>query len=311
MNVRKRVVASTENKHPFGTTGKGTKTYLFLSGLKVQKALCLRKGLTLLPIRRRSKFRSVVLSDPNIYNRAFYVLLEGNIRAQFLIRSTDAKNGAINAWNAQWDAILLGALFDCDVIANIQSDCSFDRVCKSSDMHLTNPYMHGNSCPPYCLKTQDVHWLEKYYCQARELLVNDNGTGQYSVAVHAMATYRWHTHPRVRLAILWLGIESLFPDLRGSLTFRLSLCIALFLCGENKKKAEQMYNQARSLYSMRSSAVHGGELKFGKKDPVLESAQLLLRLIKKCAECGSLPKEKELLFGIPGSEGLDCGVMGN
>lgn len=279
----------------FGTKGKGRKTYLFLSGLKVQKAVCLRSGLELLPIRSRMPFRTVVLSDPNIYNRAFYVLLENNIRSQFVIKSTDPKSEAINAWNAQWDAILLGALFNCEVIANIQSDRSFDRVRKSLEMHLTNPFMHGNAVSPYVLKPQDVDWLGKYYRKAHALL--GDATNVYSVAVHAMATYRWHSLPRVQLAILWSGIEALF-DVKAELSFRLSMCIALFLCGDDKKKAEQMYEEVRSLYKDRSSAVHGGKLKTKEGDPVSESAQLLLKLIRKCAETGSLPKEKELLFGV-------------
>ena len=291
----KRKKISVEGECSFGTLGKGKKTYLFLSGLKVQEAFRLRSGVELLPIRNRRRFRTVVLSDPNIYNRAFYVLLENNIRSQLVIRSTDPKSEAINAWNAQWDAILLGALFNCEIIANIQSDRSFDRVVESAEMHLTNPFMHGNALPPYLLKSQDVDWLKKYYCKAHALL--GDATNVYSVAVHAMATYRWHTLPRVQLAILWSGIEALFVDVKAELSFRLAMCIALFLSGEDKKRAVQMYDEVRALYKDRSSAVHGSELKTKKKNPVSESAQLLLKLIRKCAETGALPKEKELLFG--------------
>lgn len=280
-----------------GIVGKGKRTYLFLSGLGVRKTMRLRSGLDLMPVRRRTKFRAAVLGDPNIFHRAHYVLLESSIQSQFMVRSDSARDEAINAWNAQWDAVLLGALFNCDVMPNIQSDCSFDRICRSSEMHLANPYMRGTSLSPYKLTLQDEKWLEKYYCHARELL--GNCEGPYSVAVHAMATYRWHMHPRVQLAILWSGIEALF-EVRSEITFRVSLCIALFLHGGDKKRAEQAFKEIRELYGMRSSAVHGSKLKTKEKDPVAKSAQLLLSLIRKCAERGSLPKENELLFGDAG-----------
>ena len=47
---------------------------------------------------------------------------------------------------------------------------------------------------------------------------------------------------------------------------------------------------------MRSSAVHGNEIKEDISSSVEESARLLNRLIMKCAEIGSLPDLEKLIF---------------
>ncbi len=55
----------------------------------------------------------------------------------------------------------------------------------------------------------------------------------YSTAVHAMASYRWHSIPRIKLAILWSGVESLF-NVSTEVSFRLSLYTSHFLDNYNE-----------------------------------------------------------------------------
>jgi len=110
-----------------------------------------------------------------------------------------------------------------------------------------------------------------------------------------MATYKWHSLPRVQLAVLWEGIESLFP-ISAELSFRISLYTALFLAGDDKSVAKQVFENTKELYNARSAAVHGGKIKGNEATIVAKSADLLNQLIRKCAEKRSIPQINNLLF---------------
>jgi hypothetical protein len=115
------------------------------------------------------------------------------------------------------------------------------------------------------------------------------------IAVHAMASYTWHSMPRVQLAILWSGIEALF-EASTEISFRISLYIANFLAGDNATRAKELFERTRKLYSSRSAAVHGGKIKGEIDDLVSDSAALLNQIIRRCAELGALPNTSELVF---------------
>ena len=109
-----------------------------------------------------------------------------------------------------------------------------------------------------------------------------------------MASYRWHSVPRVQLAVIWSGIESLF-NVNTEVSFRISLYIANFL-GETETQLQQIFKQERKMYSLRSSAVHGNKTKDNLESAVLESANLLNRILRRCAELNKLPDVDNLVF---------------
>lgn len=115
-----------------------------------------------------------------------------------------------------------------------------------------------------------------------------------------MASYRWHSVPRVQLAVIWSGIESLF-NVNTEVSFRISLYIANFL-GENEAQAQQIFKQVfkqvRKMYSSRSSAVHGNKTKDNLESAVEESANLLTRILRRCAELNKLPDVDNLAFRV-------------
>ncbi len=61
-------------------------------------------------------------------------------------------------------------------------------------------------------------------------------------------------------------------------------------------EAQTIFATTRRLYNSRSSAVHGGKIKGDIESLVAESAALLNRIIRRCAELGTLPKVDELVF---------------
>ena len=116
---------------------------------------------------------------------------------------------------------------------------------------------------------------------------------QFRDAVHCLSTYRWHPHPRTQLALLWSGIEGLFA-IDYELSFRLGLYTARFLHPKNRDLQKRVFEEVKTLYRIRSKAVHGGKLK-AAQESVKKSTGILLKIVTKCAEYGHIPVIKDLV----------------
>lgn len=218
------------------------------------------------------------------------VLCNPTIASQFHIIGDNTGLLAANAWNSQWDCILLGALLNCNIMCNLQSDQPIEQITEAQYVHITNYELRALLSPPYPISEEDEEWLRKNYEAAYTLL----GQDCYQTAVHAMASFRWHSVPRVQLAIIWSGIESLF-NVNTEVSFRISLYIANFL-GESEAQAKQIFKQVRKMYSLRSSAVHGNKTNDNLENAVKESADLLNQILRHCAETKKLPSVDDLVF---------------
>ena len=99
--------------------------------------------------------------------------------------------------------------------------------------------------------------------------------------------------PRVQLAILWAGIESIFGA-STEIRFRISLYIARFLYPADASKRRAVFDAMKRLYDSRSAAVHGSKLKGDMSNVVNESADILCNLLRECVVRKSIPDETEL-----------------
>lgn len=226
------------------------------------------------------------------------------IASQLHIIGDDTEHLIANAWNSQWDCVLLGALFNHNAMCNLQSDQPIEQIAKAEYIHITNYELRALLSDIYNISEEDELWLEKYYKTAYKLLEKDS----FQTAVHTMASYRWHSVPRVQLAVIWSGIESLF-NVNTEVSFRISLYIANFL-GENEAQAQQIFKQVRKIYSSRSSAVHGNKTKDNLESAVEESANLLTRILRRCAELNKLPDVDNLAFRVDKQkQGIKCKIL--
>lgn len=276
-----------------GIVGIGTVTYLYINGLKIDSKLELTENISLIPAQNDFSVdvaSKLLKSDDDF---AIVILAKQNIGSQLKINSENAKQSAINAWNAQWDIILLSAILGRNIFCNIQCSSPVDEMNENSVINVTNNYLHGLSNELYEVTCEERSWMQKYYHNAKELLENPS----FETAVHAMASYRWHSMPRIQLAVLWSGIEAIF-GITSELVFRISLCISNYLCGTNKEQAKEMFSEIKGLYKIRSSAVHGDKIKGDMGKAVKRSAEILNGIIKKCAENDKIPKADDLIFGI-------------
>ena len=271
--------------------GNGTETYLYINGISTSKEIKIHDTVSLLPISSDFHFGRVSDLLKNDVDFAVAAVSGKTIASQFRINAGNAKDLACTAWNALWDCILLGAIFHCDVMGNIQCDKPVEQLENATVINITNYAFRAILSEPYQLTTEDFSWIEANYSAAYELLDKDS----FKTAAHAMASYKWHSMPRIQLAILWSGIEALF-EASTEISFRISLYIANFLAGNDTAEAKELFARTKKLYSSRSAAVHGGKIKGNIEGLVSESAMLLNRIIRRCAEIKALPNPENLVF---------------
>jgi len=266
-------------------------TYLYINGLKTLRPIQLDNNVELLPTSGKYNPDYALKHISNDIDMGIIILFMCSIKSQIKITNDNPKELIVQAWNTQWDLMLLSSLFDNEIISNIQSNKPYENMKDDDcDIIITNYHLIGLNNKSYTLKEKDSKWIETNISKARELLEN----GKFQNAIHCLASYKWHPLPRAQLAIIWAGIEGLF-DIESEITFRLSLYISNFLVS-GKKRKEEMFKKVKNLYNYRSAAVHGAKLKDDLHNTVNDSAILLRKLILKCIDDNIVPDRNSLLF---------------
>lgn len=266
-------------------------SYLYLNGLATDRSVRLSSHIQLMPATtdcHADLFLGLGKTDTDI---SVISLFLPHVRSQLRVEGLDPKDLAVKSWNALWDGLLLGALVGSEVMCNLNSDVPAEQLTPKSNITITNYQLRGfprASTPS--LSDADINWIESHYESAWKLLGDD----AYRNAIHCLASYKWHSIPRAQLAVLWSGIEGIF-GVESEIVFRVSLYAAIFLEAESKDKQRELFARVKDLYKSRSRAVHGGKMKENAKESVQESAELLCRLVKRCAELKSLPNTAGLV----------------
>ncbi len=270
--------------------GRGTETYLLLTGISVSNTVHLVAHTELLPAVCELSPEQLAGMLKNHFEYAVALLVVPMIRSQLHLTAETPKKLAVLGWNAQWDCLLLSALFDRDVLWNLQSDKPVNEIGPGDSLNVTNSHLSGvNALAAHELTTTDEAWLKTHIEVARKLL----GDQAFQTAVHSLASFHWHPHPRTRLALIWSGIEALF-GIDSEVVFRVSLYSARFLAPNNESERLKIFADVKRLYKQRSAAVHGSRMKGDLQIAVRESADLLRRLIRRCVENKELPPVKAL-----------------
>ncbi len=273
-------------------TSSGNVTYILLSGIRPTRNLKLDDNTELQPADCSHLDLDTALSACS--NPKDITVVTGFIpiiTSQFEISAATPKELATVAWNSSWDALLLSALFRTEIGFNLQSNVPANKISADTMLRATNHHMYGlNQSSPYGLSDNDMQWLSVNFCNARQLLDSE----RYQTAVHCLATYRWHTMPRIQLAVLWAGIEGLFGA-STEVRFRISIYIARFLHPDDVDARKKAFDTVKKLYNSRSAAVHGSKIKGDVKASVDESASILCAILKRCTMLNAMPDEKELV----------------
>lgn len=269
----------------------GGKTYILLSGLTLSKSIRLDEHLELQPadcshLDLRSALAACSSPDDIPVVTAFIPRTE----AQLEISAPTPKEVASKAWNSSWDVMLLGAIWGAEIGFNLQSDVPSRAISSETKLRATNYHMRGlSNAGPYKITENDEKWIQVHFQNARALLNND----VFQSSLHCLASYRWHSLPRVQLAVLWAGIEGLFGA-TTEIRFRISLYISRYLFPKDESQRKSLFDKVKKLYDLRSAAVHGSKMKGDTNKAVNDSAELLRQLLRKCVEFKAMPDEQSL-----------------
>lgn len=267
-------------------------TFILLNGIEVKSDIRLGEGIVLQPAdTSHLDFATALSTCRHPDDIAVVAAFLPRIRSQFRIFANSSRGVSAIAWNSSWDALLLSAIFQKELGFNIQSDTPAQNISSESTLRSVHHYMSGfNDESPFIVGRNDARWLSDHFADARRLLNEES----FQTATHCLATMHWHPHPRIKLAVLWAGIEGIFGA-TSEIRFKISLFIARFLAPEDLAERKAIFESVKKLYSDRSKAVHGSKLKGDLSVAVAESAILLNKLLKKCIEVGSLPSEADLV----------------
>jgi len=270
--------------------GHGNETYLLLTGISANNRVPLGSHIELLPAICSVTPEQLAAIMKTPFEYAISLLVTPLIRSQLHLAAQNPKELAVLGWSAQWDCLLLSALFDRDVLWNLQSDQPANEIGLGTLLNVTNSHLSGiNALPAYELTSDDEQWLQIHVGASRTLLADP----MFQTAVHSLASFHWHPHPRTRLALIWSGIEALF-GVDSEVVFRVSLYTARFLAPDDESERTKIFADVKRLYKQRSAAVHGSKMKGDLQLAVQESANLLRRLIRRCIENNELPPVKTL-----------------
>ncbi len=272
--------------------GHDKTTYILLSGITVPSSIALSENIELLPAdTSHLDFSTALLTCSRPDDISVVAAFIPRITAQFKISAENSKDVAALAWNSSWDALLLSAIFHTEIGFNLQSDTEASAISSESHLHAINYHMQGfTQQSPHPLTVNEVSWISLHFDSARRLLDGE----QFQTAIHCLASYRWHSVPRIKMAVLWAGIEGLFGA-SSEIRFRISLYIARFLYRDDDANRKVTFEQVKKLYNSRSSAVHGSKIKGNIDQAVQESAEILRKLLVQCIVDKSLPNENELV----------------
>jgi hypothetical protein len=266
-------------------------TFLFLNGISINRKIKLRENVELLPVNCDFSQTKIMDLLPNMGDFGVALIFLWLVKSQLHVTGDDSHSLVVNSWNSLWDGLLLGAIFNCEVVCNFQSSESAEEISQSCHFQVTNHHLRGLSKTVYEITEEDINWIEKNYQIAWNLL----DQSAYSNAVHCLATYRWHSLPNARLALLWSGIEGLF-NIDSEIVFKLSLFTSKFLYPDSLNERKATFFKVKKLYNQRSRAVHGSNIKGEPFTVVEESADLLRKLILRCILVNSIPNIEELIM---------------
>lgn len=135
---------------------------------------------------------------------------------------------------------------------------------------------------PTAFTELDTAWLSNYFAAADRLA---SASPQFHLALQTCSEWRFAKDMRSAIAQLWSGIEALF-GMSSELVFRIALTGAGLLAPRGPDRRAK-FQEIKSLYDLRSKAVHGSKLREEQMgQAVAGSFELLRQLLVLTIEQG-------------------------
>jgi hypothetical protein len=136
---------------------------------------------------------------------------------------------------------------------------------------------------------EEASWIRAHVDRFNKLAAEEE---RFRFALEAAVDWRFFKDPRAAVARVWAGIESLLA-INTELVYRLSLCAATVSAHRGPERIVA-FKRVKSLYGIRSKAVHGEPIAEDKLLTCLhESFELLRTLLLDAVERGAVRTEED------------------
>ena len=141
-----------------GMIGMGNECYLYVNGISVSKPIWLHDTVCISPAKSAIKWKEVMPLFENDIDFSIAVLCNPTIASQLHIIGDDTEHLIANAWNSQWDCVLLGALFNHNAMCNLQSDQPIEQIANAENINIIMNYVHCYQTSTTYLKKTSCGW---------------------------------------------------------------------------------------------------------------------------------------------------------
>jgi hypothetical protein len=136
----------------------------------------------------------------------------------------------------------------------------------------------------------EAAWFSEHFSRFNKLAADDE---RFRFALEAAIDWRYSKDPRAAVARLWAGVESLL-GIGAELVYRVSLSTAAIIAPRGPERILAFKN-TKTLYGIRSKAVHGEPLTDEKLFTGLhESFEVLRMLLLDAVERGAIRTEEDV-----------------
>ena len=146
------------------------------------------------------------------------------------------------------------------------------------------------------LDAAEANWCREHFEEFNRLA---HGEENFRFALEAAIDWRYAKDPRAAIARIWAGIEALF-GINAELVYRISLFASTIMAKRGITRIEA-YRRAKSIYGIRSKAVHGEPLPDAKLISGLhDSFEILRTILLDCVSRRHVRREDDYLQELLG-----------
>lgn len=261
-------------------------TYMYITGIEPCRPIVISPDMTLMP------------ASCNMLNKQIAGMFFGaghhlNISRALALGTFEATKAQVHIQHnsfvdpkqlistAQWFCIALSAYLESNLMFYFLSDQPLEKASESKRART----VVNNLLP---IPTQTC-WINENKCCDIEAyapkILRLTEDERFRMATSAYWSSEFHSHPPMRIATLWTGIEAIFPfkTYKGK---KIKDAFTTFC--QNTTDEQNLLQEFDTLWQARCTAVHEGKMTY--ESSLEQTKQLLAFVLKTVIEKGELPK---------------------
>lgn len=254
-------------------------------GVSIDAPFALDDVLTLIPTPPATDLD--VVATNSLRFEDYVAVVAGREIASFAIQVSEAGGAhdlAAHGWNALWmfHLLSLAAGAPCMPLFSVSGGL-VPTYSMANRMPIIRPVEKIQA-----LSLEQLSWARTYKPSFSGLIKDS----QFSAAMLCYGNAHYLPDMKVRIMLLWAGIEGLLA-VDGELNRRLALYATLLMQGSAEDRSSY-FAHVKAAYGLRSKAVHGAHLSPAKLwEGYTVASTLLAELLARCVELGRVPSRDE------------------